>query len=169
MVKKHRHLLKIKTGFRFYWVRDDVFRANYKKVKPHRPRNLERKYGKRVRVYTKKVKVEEIEIVKPEPEIEEAEQILWWRASVSAKTKDVFGRVTNIDGTATHYGTQEETVTLLKEGFHKSCGYPLWYWKKDTDGRWFLDFDALRVYVEYEKPDPKTERVSEEVSIISCR
>ena len=97
----------------------------------------------------------------------------WYRASCSANTKDVYGRVTKVDGTATHYGSKEETIQCLKDAFKRSCGYPEDYWGFDEDvGKWFLDFGALQVYVEVETLKPKevkTGKVSEESFIKSCR
>lgn len=57
MPSKVRRLLKIKGGkYRYYWIGRENFRQNYRNAHPHRPRALERKYGKRVRVYQKKRK-----------------------------------------------------------------------------------------------------------------
>ena len=115
----------------------------------------------------------------PEPEKEDYQEPkkedfgAWYRASASAKTKDVLGRITDIDGTATHYGSKEETIQLLKDGFKKSCGYPADYWGFDEDiGKWFLDFGALQIYVEIEKvkvSEVKLGKMQEEVFIVSCR
>jgi len=96
---------------------------------------------------------------------------VWWRASASAKTKERGGQ-TDVDGTATHRGTKEETIDSLKGAFEYECHYSSDYWKQDKDGRWYMKLNAFRVYVHCERVsqfEVKAGKVSEEAFVTSCR